>query len=352
MKFLQIALGIEFRNRPLRIPVVDDSHLETVAQEDHRSAPVFFLHNIRIESGLNSAVFHVGAGALRFHNCQRPAVIPVQHVIRKTFAGGVRHSFQPHLLQPVLAFRPTGSGQHNVDVYFSRIEFRQIQRLWNIIFHPLFSSRTEFVFQCPVLFDELLDVQFVLLRFLLGEGFLLLQLILCAEKLPMEIRRIVGSGIAARHKIHKVEQVLYSQRRLFIGNLHAGMRRIVSQRPHILNPPHQIIRHQFPEAIGIDHRNKGFFIWHPKKMVRRVHPFDGEFHRLSAPDCARFRIDSQQSFRPNSHIRKRLKLCILFEEIKVTHCFSPIIILTAAPSPWAHSKVILLYRISYIPANC
>ena len=87
-------------------------------------------------------------------------------------------------------------------------------------------------------------------------------------------------------------------------------------------------------------------------MVRRVHPFDGKFHRLSAPDCARFRIDSQQPFRPNSHIRKRLKLCILFKEIKVTHCFSPIIILTAAPSSRVHSKVISLYRILHLPANC
>lgn len=93
---------------------------------------IFLFQQIGVELGLLTAFRHIHAGAFRFDHRQRAAVVAVEHIVRVADVAFVRHAGQLHFVEPVLPLRPSGVGEHGVDVELTGLVFGKIERLRHI----------------------------------------------------------------------------------------------------------------------------------------------------------------------------------------------------------------------------
>ena len=119
---------------------------------------VLLLEQIGIELCLLSADGGILTGALGFDHCERPAVVAVEHIIGIADLGGVRHTGQLHLIQPVPALCPARVGQHGVDIDLARRELGQVDRFGGVGLLLFGSAGSQLLAQTLILRRQLFEV--------------------------------------------------------------------------------------------------------------------------------------------------------------------------------------------------
>ena len=277
-KLLQIALGVNGRTFPLRIQIVRDVGFKAVGQEDDRAAVILFLQQVGVKLCLLAAFGRIHTGALGLDNCQRAAVVTVEHIVRITYLGLVGHTGQLDFIQPVLALRPACVFQHGVDIQLAGLVFRQVEGLGHIGLLLFGTAGGEFLLQRSVLRHQCGKINVgcspgVLL--LSGGGGL-------PQQAAVKMSLGVVFAIAVRHKIQKDIEIFQTQHRLLLGDFPAGMGGIIAHAADQIHPPPDVRAHDVPEVFGIHEAHQRILIRHDQPLVHGVHPLHGKLHRPAA----------------------------------------------------------------------
>ena len=117
---LQLVLGVKALHRARRAGgVVPHPVLVAVGAIDHGAVAGALFQAVGIQAGLLLALLGAAAGALGFHQGQRPLAAP-QHIVHKAFAFVVGHALHFKLAVARLVQRPAGFFEQQVDEQVAR----------------------------------------------------------------------------------------------------------------------------------------------------------------------------------------------------------------------------------------
>ena len=317
-QLFEVALGVDGGDFPLRILIVRDAGIESVAQEYHRTAALLLFDNIRVQLRLLPPFGNVHAGALRLDYRKDAPVVAQQHIIGIPDFGLVRHTGKLVFVDPVLSFHPAGVFQHRVDIEFARLVFGDFQRLCHIGLPLLLAPRGQLFPKRRVLFHQLFKFQFrfgfACRRF--GRRFLLQQR---GVKGPF----LIVAAVAISDEIEEDIEIFQAQRGLFLRDLPADVGGGVPRQADIIQPPQQIVVHDISEILGIHQADQLILIRRIQRVIHRIHPFHGALHRPAAVHHAGRRVDPIDALRRHGSLRKGGEVLFFCEEVKVGHDAPP-----------------------------
>ena len=329
-QLFQVTPGIDPGDSPFRILMIQNPGLKSVGQENDRTPSLFFRDEIRVQRRLLPPSGDIHTGALGFHDCQHPSVTAQQGVIRKAHLCPVRHPRDLVFIDPVFPFGPSGILQHGINIQFTGLVFRQFQWFRNIGRLLFLPSGGQFLPQRLVLFHQRLQIQF----FLFQRFLLLSQLLLCfpgcgpgladfllsfQDPVPVEVLFFIMIRIAAGDKIQKNEKVFQTEQRFVESCFSTAVGGTVSETADVI--------HTFPDIAADDlaeilRAHKALQIILPGLLqfrIHGIHPFHREFHRPPAVHDAGFRIQQDDLFRGNGHIREGRKPGFCFKTFEIVH---------------------------------
>src|SRR5699024_7046063 len=106
--------------------------VKAVGEKDHRAAAALGFQQVGVQLGLLAALGRVDAGALGLDDGQGAVGVVIEHVVGAALFGGIGHTGQLHLVDPVLALGPARVGEHGVDVELAGFVLGQVQGLGGV----------------------------------------------------------------------------------------------------------------------------------------------------------------------------------------------------------------------------
>ena len=247
---------------------------------------ILLFQQVCIELCLLASLGHIHACALSLHHCQRAAISAVEHIVRITHLGLVWHTGQFYLVQPILPFRPTGVGEHGVDVKFPGLVFGQIQRLRHIGLLLRGTPGGELFLQSGILRHKgcKIHIGYRLRRNCGRFGGLHQQ---GTVKMPL----CVVLTIAIGHEVQEYIEVFQTQRRLLLGNLFTAVCGVIARAANKIHTPPEVSANDIPEVLGVHQADQCILIGHDQRLVHRIHPLHGKLHRPAAVQHAGGGVD-------------------------------------------------------------